>query len=58
MTRVEIEIIVDGHEHAGVPAPKGSIVKASPHVARRLVNMRCGRLVEAEQVEEDHPLEN
>lgn len=51
---IEVEIIVDRHEHGGNKAPKGTVLRVREAVARRLVNLRLGRLVEAEPQENNN----
>lgn len=51
---IAVEILVDHHEHAGKPVPRGSVIEVTPRTARRLVNMRQGREIEAAEAENNN----
>ncbi len=42
---VQLEILVEGHTHRGVSAPKGSIIQTNPNRAARMVNLGWGKKV-------------
>lgn len=51
---IEIEVISDCLTHAGKKAPQGTVLRVRENVARYLVNMRLGRLVESESQENNN----